>query len=1409
MAFNRPPRIQYKIPKRKVAIPSPQNVPSKPGETNWLMTVLPLAALLLVAIFMLFSSASMGLSYLLFLPLMLVTYLANAFNTKIQQRRYIEDLEKAKKAYAADLHNTETKLRRIQAETKKIYLRNNPSPSECARMVKQRASRLGERRVEDPDFLHIRLGTGTLPAPYEIEQPDTSVQVDEMEDEFRFASRLYKSYSVIPNAPILARLPQSGSIGIAGKRSKALDVARAMLIQIATHHWFTEVNIAVICKPENFNYWKWVQNLPHYAKNLRWEEIHSASELTPPRSLMAKLEEELQQREQFVETTKLIQEGKANKPIPLPRLIIIFDNLDINYSHPALILLRKKGNDLGVYGIFLSETVQQIPGECGAILALRTNSSKYMETGADGNTFDCYRTDHLGLKQAEEVALSLAKIKWVDHEDTSHPPDTVGFLDIFHAKKVEDLPVDKWWDGSPPMGYLKVPLGKISETANLLLNLNDEDGAHGPHGLIGGMTGSGKSELLKTLVLSLAVTHHPYDLNFALIDYKGGAAFIDLAGGTPQHGRKNDNIARLPHIVGVVTDIENNATYAERVIQSLTGEIERRKKLLSEAQLSFDLERPHIDAYNKELLVKRPFPHLIIIFDEFAEFKQRHPEESKRLISIARQGRSLGVHLILATQNIPAAVDPEILQNSSFRICLKVSEAQDSIQMVGIPDAINLNRGRAYFSSGTRILFQSAYSGKKYLPDRGIKSAPEITRVKADGEKQKEMITLAPNDVLPNSEARALVQYLDQRAKDLRLLPPPPVWPDPLPERIFLEDILFDPQTGYVRGGWDKQPDWLPCEIYEQHPPQFQFIPPVLGLVDKPLQQKQEVLLLGSSKGGENLLVLGTAGSGKSTLMQTLVVSLARTNTPDQVHIYILDFGGDLALKALETFPHVGAVVTRLESERTERLIKHIDNEIANRIHLLRKFQVDTWTEYNQRPQASHKLPVIYLLIDNFREFKRAFQERPDLLNKIGSFISGGQSTGIYLVLTSNLLEDVPESLSGIISARWTLHQSKHENYYGIVGRPSEAKKQEEAVRGMIPGRGLLRSTHPLEFQIALPIKKSLDLSKTQNSSGGITENLTLLALEMNDKWKGERPQPIETLSAFVTLPHPSHIMSPKNDGFWVMLGTDFDTLEPIGFSLDDSPAFLIADNSNGSGKTSLLHTWAVGLIESFPEESVQLHIIDFHTRTLRGLRKDHHVHSYINTKSTLDTFLEQLFCKVRERQEILENFFEENPDVIDASTSLRDKPREIVIIDDYHRLSVHIDDNTKRKFADSLAQSDELGIHFIVSGNVADMALDYSDPFLKQIKKMKTGILLGGSDGIDLFNAQKPPGRATMGLNPGRGYMIQRGKARLFQAAVIWQRGETLQEALERRISKPVHKNNSANSPKHRGNQRKKRRKK
>ena len=1362
MPFNRPPRIQPSLSKESVKIPAPPQLPQEPGAFSWMTILLPLSGILLMVVLMAViggGGAGGGMMYLLTLPMMLGGYAVTYSSFRHQKREFQDRLAEGKQNYAQQLQKTENHLYSLREREQSVLRRINPDLEECLCRTESQDPRLGERRPSDPDFLMPRLGVGFLPTAITLEPVDPTKGSLELIKELEFAKTLAEKFAVLPDVPIPVRLMRTGSIGIAGKRSETVRATRAILCHLLTHHWFSELQVAALGERQIMPEWLWLASVPHASAALSWAK--SQIRFSDPASwtVLLELEKELIRREQILEARKMVGDTSTALP-PLPCLVIVLDSLPQNFSHPGLDLLLKKGKTLGVFALYITPEASETPGECGAVLDVRPGNLTYKESGTGGITIDC-RPDLCDASRAEAISRALAKVDWAQKEDLSQPPAMITFLKMLDAADADDLPIETWWNDGSPFGFLQAPIGKTSATSEFLFDLRDQDGSHGPHGLLGGMTGSGKSEVLKTLILALAVTCHPYDLNFALVDYKGGAAFNELA--------------KLPHTVGVMTDIESHASYAERVLLALGGELERRKRILERARSIFRFGRSHVDDY-RTMRIKEPLPHLVIVFDEFAEFKNRHPEESKRLISIVRLGRSLGVHLILATQNIQAAIDPQILQNSNFRVCLRTSQPEDSVQMIGIPDAIHLVRGRAYFYSTGRQLVQIAYCGGKYRGGGAGKRPDQLLVVHPGGRKETLAMPFSrlggpsgkPGDV-QITEANAIVDRLNGALTKLKLRKPDPVWSDPLQDRIALPDLFQE----NVVGGWDGSA-WHPCRKWNAPIEAGRTVEPILGVCDIPQRQEQPLFQLSLEEGGGHLLVYGSASSGKTTLLKTLALAIARSYSPAEAHIYILDFGGQSHLRVLEAFPHVGSVITRFETERAERLLRFAQTELKRRNDLFRRKGVGTIADYNRQAEGD-ALPDLFFFIDNFLGLKRVFP--PEFINEIALLVGGSASSGIHLAAATYLPADLPGDLQSNVHTQATLHQSTQTEYFGIVGMVGEARLQEDVGRPPRPGRGFLRGTPPIEFQAALPAFGSSDQEQM--------ENILALGEKMRTAWKGPGPQAVESLPYSVPLPKRTRPPKPARPHVCPQ-GKDFETLLPLGMNLEeDGPAFLVTSSAGQSGKTTALLTWALGLAEQYSPQDLQFLFIDFHSRNLLPLKNLPHALEYVDHQSEVEPCLNRLFAAMQKRAAELEEAFQKNPERFDRDAFLSAYPLYALFLDDYDRFALRCE-SAPRRLAECLAAGGDAGLSMILAGNGTDLPRDYDDDLMKKTRKLGCGLLFSGNAAIDQFNnAKSPPYQPMAGLPPGRGYFIRKGQARIFQNFMYWEDGRKPMDCLQERVEK------------------------
>lgn len=1357
--FNRPPRIQDPLPDDLVKIPGPPPLPNSPGGFSWLTIGLPVLATVLSVVLMLsISGLAAAGSFLIFIPVMLATYLASGLAYWLQRRDYTRSVIKAQESYTTDLRKIEAQLDKLKQKEELLRRQNDPDFQTCLQAAERQDSSLGERRPGDRDFLAVRLGSSDLPASFHIEPPSLNPRPIEFQNQFEKIEQMLAAYGKVQHVPFIVPLQKIGSLGLAGPRVHTNAITRQMLCQLATHHWPSELEFIVIANAGELKNWKWIVDFPHSREWWFYENEIIQGEVNPYLPILVKLEAELRKREHLTRTEGLTDNKEPTKLVRIPQLIVIIDQLDNVASNPALTLLLQMGKSLGVHGIFLEEASREIPSECGAILDLDFGQHpiklNYLETGVDGLKGTC-QPDETSPEEASKLAHALGRISWLLPEDASQPPFKVSFLDMLGMNSLSELDLETWWSGKQPYGYLCAPIGKTSRDADLVFDLNDREGANGPHGLIGGMSGSGKSELLRTIILSFALLHHPNELNFALIDFKGGAAFNDLI--------------KLPHTVGVVTDLENHANYAERIILSLTSELGRREQIIGFAQQQYDLPRAHIDDYR--LIEGQPtLPRLLIIFDEFAEFKQKHPEESKALIGIARKGRSLGMHLILATQNLRAAVDDQVRQNSNFLIALRVSEPADSSELIGSPDAAFLTRGRAFLRTTRTILFQIAYSGSAYrgtlLPDDAI------VRIHPNNRRQVlyplNWNSVSIGDQKAKTEAQAIVETIQATSNHLRLPEPRAVWQNALPTRVYLLETL----TLQRRISWDG------TRWNGRQPGPVLF----LGLLDDPANQEQRALQFKPSEEGGHLIIFGSPGSGKSTMLRTVVTCLALSLSPSQVNIYIADLAGRPAMKIFERLPHVRAVVTHFERERLERLIRVLHAQIKERTQLLHLAQADDWIAYNQKAiNEDLQLASIFVLIDDFGALKRI---DPELVKEFATLANAGRSLGIYFVITANTDSDLSTDLFNMIPIKLSFFQAQRNTFNTLVGYIPDARIEAEFGTRIKPGRGLVRSNPPLFFQAFLPSNGKDDQEQLQK--------LNLMIAEMGAHWNTntlDAPQ-VATLRQEILLseilgssenraiPFNPPFVEADGSSLEIALGQSYDTLDTASINLgQDGHLFLISAINPRLGKTTALVTWALALAEYYAPAQIQFVFVNFERR-FRTLKNLPHTREYLDGNSRLESGFQDLQNEIQRRRERSREI-NSIPDDEDMVTDWR-QPGIVIFIDDYPDFVEDFTDNEKAQFLSAFNDLKDLGIYLVLAGDLSELPTDYQDSLMKKVRAQGSGILFSPRDGIDQYKNAKLPYTGIQSLfGPGRGFLIKRGQPQLVQVANYVRANETTKDAL------------------------------
>lgn len=1333
--FQRTPRHYQAPPQGTYELQAPTHAPAQPS-TSFIVVLLPVlgtVAGLGVAL-----AIGQGKFLLVSLPLMAVSYLA-AISGFVHERLRFRRAQRAREAiYDEYLVRQEGLFRQLAFEQLSVLLTANPEQPEC----EWRATRgdpdrrLWERNPWDDDFLHTRLGRGKAPASYTIKPPAQSqLEVDPLIER---ASELAEWFSTVHDAPILLPLPAVGIAALVGERGAMRDQVRALVLQITTHHPPSEVKIVISYPEADRAAWEWARWLPHTWSDDRTERYLASSPETTSLCL-SRIHDQLRQRR--------TQSQGVNDSAPVrhtPTYVFIFAAPEYLTGPGAtsiaipLQLLLSQGPTLGAYSMFLEDNEASVRAECRAVILVGADAANLRLIGPPARE-QVYIPDKVEVGDADRFARELAPLQQ-EVAATSTLPNTLPFLTMLGASQVEELAVLARWNASAPFRTLATPIGARGGNEPVYLDLHEQ--GHGPHGLVAGTTGSGKSELLQTLIVSLALNYHPHELTFVLIDYKGGG----MAGA----------FRELPHQIGIITNLEGSL--ALRALIALRSEMRRRQRLF-DRYLTDD--RKHIDNY-QQLRRQRPeiepLPRLVIIADEFAELKQTQPEFMDELISIVRIGRSLGVHLILATQKPAGIVSDQIWSNTSFRIALKVATTEDSREVLKRSEAADITRpGRAYLQVGNNELFdlfQAGYSGAAYRPGDGGRQRDSISLVHLDGHRTLlwESARFMPLAASRNqNQLQAVIEHLRDVARQAGIVRLPGPWLPPLGDVLCLDELWPFARRPGIATLWDEQPAaWLA---------------PVVGLADDPAEQAQRPLVMNLGRDG-HAAIFGAPGTGKTTLLQTLVIALARTYTPAQVQFSILDFGAR-TLRLLAELPHVSAVVIPEEGERIERLLRFLMAELERRKRLLESLPgVGSLDAYRQ--QRRDAPPALVVIIDNFAEFVGQFQDPsyrgPNHVETITRLSREGGNLDIHLIFTANSTYGFPARILTNISAAFAFELTEANEYAGAVGRKGDDPLPQRGVRG----RGLARGERLLEFQAALPAAGGTP----QERAGAIRDLIRWIARD----WTGERATPIRTLPNLLPLaeviPSPARLPGESRAALAVPLGLDAETLEPVELALTELPHFLVSGPPR-CGKTTVLQTWALALAECYAPERVNFAIASLGGGQFQAFRALPHTVAYAVEGQQVGLVAQQLAAALDERRRWLDEAERGGQVMAGAADLLRHFPALVLLIDDYDQFAAGTARAAKDLLEAQIRRGQRLGLYTIAAGPSGPLRSAYGDNLAKFLREAKTGALLGTSDNTDaeVFGIYLG-NRGGLELPPGRGYVLRRGVPHLMHFA-DWRAGE------------------------------------
>ena len=1039
---------------------------------------------------------------------------------KEKKKREAYDRQRMEK-YSRYIAEQKARIEAVADKQRKIISQENPPAGRCVESLKNLQRSLWERSPGDRDFLHVRLGMGyenlCVEVKYRADQGFT-MENDQLEV---LAEQIVEETGIVDQVPARVSLRDYGRIGIVGDRKRVTEQVRNMLVCLTTAHSFEDVRIVGLFGREDEPYFASLRWLPHV-----WDEDGKSRFLSFEQEQTHRICESflpvLRERREMAEKEKNGQTGMVT-----PHYVFILGSKE-EIQREEMMQYLAVGDALpGVSALFLFDDLYSLPHSCQFILDVDNGPCGFQKDKVN-NKFIYTPDDAVSMEEFDDYCRTMSAVELEGYAAAAELPNGISFLQGFQVKRVEEL--DAWgrWTKNLPYKSIAAPIGSLG--GDKVFSLDIHERAHGPHGLVAGTTGSGKSETLQSWILSMAINYHPHDVVFVIIDYKGG-------------GMAN-LLMDLPNVVGKITNIGSGIG---RSLISLQAEMKRRQRIF-DAYKEFQVN--HIDKYMrlyKEGKAKEPLPHLVIVADEFAELKKEEPEFMAGLISASRIGRSLGVHLVLATQKPSGVVDDQIQSNSNFRLCLKVQDAADSKEMIKRPDAARITQpGRGFIRVGEDVVFQefqSFWSGADYSEDsssagkeEGSRPEPNpVSLVAMDGGRMRiveEPITAKGE----KDQLTAVREYLQKVAEENGVQKLPGPWLEDLPERLSLEQLLEKEAVMFDGSSWPEgKLSWMKLPI---------------GKYDWPERQSQGILYLDLPEQGHTA-IYGAPGTGKTTMLKSILWSLCQCFRPGEAAVYILDCGG-WSMKVLEHLPHVGGVALDFEEEKVKKMIPLILGEIETRKRKFLEQGVSSILSY--RETGGEPMPAIVLAVDNITSLTELYPETEQMLTTVSA---QGASYGIYLLATAGSPGGIRYRIAANIKNAISFELTEKGDYVNAVGRL--AGKTLPPVRG----RGFVRGNPPLEFQAALPFMEETEAKQSAR--------IKAVAETMSNAWKGRSPKRIPVMPEKISFQELGTEQLPRH---CIPLGIRYGGLETAVLDLSEDYCFLIA-GAEGSGRKEFLEALA------------------------------------------------------------------------------------------------------------------------------------------------------------------------------------------------------------------------------------------
>ncbi len=912
------------------------------------------------------------------------------------QKKILQKKEKNRKdTYREYLAKTQEEINSELKKEEQILNANYLNVEQLQSMVTSNSNKIWNHEITDSDFLNIRLGIGTRTPAIKInfEKLPYDIDKDVLNSE---AEKIANEKLALNNVPITISLIKNNILPlvISNDYNYQKQFINFILLQLISYHSGKDLKIAVFTTKTESLQWEFLKYLPHCASDSRKTRFY-AETVDEAKQLSQYLEKIYQDRMDKINQKNLDEENDENKqaidtehPEDIYKsfntyYIIITDNYIDSQKYGIMKKILDNSINPGFSLLTVEPTMQNVPSKCENMIVVNNGSAgivnKTLNENSDNNLF----TPDLLVSDIIPLSNVIGNIPLATESSGNKLPKSLTFLDMYKVGKIEQLNILNRWAKNDPTVSIATPIGVHEDGKTFEIDLHEK--AHGPHGLIAGSTGSGKSEFIITFILSMAINYHPYEVQFVLIDYKGGG----LAGAF----ENKETGIKIPHLAGTITNLD--VSEMNRTLVSINSELKRRQRMFNEARDKLNESTIDIYKYQKyyrEGKISEPISHLFIICDEFAELKSQQPDFMESLVSTARIGRSLGVHLILATQKPSGVVDDQIWSNARFKVCLKVATAEDSRELLRRPEAAEIKEtGRFYLQVGFNELFelgQSAWSGAKYIPtdhivkniDDSIEIVDNIGNVirtindekVESGENHSEQLTSIVQ-VLYNLAIREKIKFQS-------------MWLPSLSPEIMIADLI-------------KKYDYKAKPYY---------INPIVGEYDDPENQFQGEFDIDFVKNG-NLLIYGLPGSGKENLIMTIIYSICIYHSSEEVNFYILDFGAQV-IKSFIDMPQVGDVALIDDTDKIKSLLVMIDRELDRRRELFSEYG-GSYEEYIRT--SGQKLPMIFVILNGYETFGETYQSYVDIVGHLSRECAKYGIIFITTVLAANTMLTVTQQNFG------------------------------------------------------------------------------------------------------------------------------------------------------------------------------------------------------------------------------------------------------------------------------------------------------------------------------------------------------------------------------------------------------------